>query len=75
MTAMTLSLDRPGPLPRLSSHHLSRERLTEPLLASSARVKLLCAPAGSGKSALLTECLLRAPEHCRVYWLPLSGRV
>lgn len=73
MTAMTLSLDRPGPLPRLSSHHLSRERLTEPLLASSARVKLLCAPAGSGKSALLTECLLRAPEHCRVYWLPLSG--
>lgn len=73
MTAMTLSLDRPGPLPRLSSHHLSRERLTEPLLASSARVKLLCAPAGSGKSALLTECVLRAPQHCRVYWLPLAG--
>jgi hypothetical protein len=47
--------------------------LIEPLLASSARVKLLCAPAGSGKSALLTECLLRAPEHRRVYWLPLSG--
>lgn len=73
MTAMTLSLDRPGPLPRLSSHHLSRERLVEPLLGSSSRVKLLCAPAGSGKSALLTECLLRAPQHCRTYWLPLAG--
>ncbi|MGE8066525.1 LuxR C-terminal-related transcriptional regulator [Pseudomonas sp. NPDC089569] len=73
MTAMTTCLDRPGLLPRLSSLHLSRERLVEPLLGSTARVKLLCAPAGSGKSALLTECLLRAPAHCRVHWLPLAG--
>ncbi|MNU48149.1 Transcriptional regulatory protein LiaR [compost metagenome] len=73
MTAMTTCLDRPGLLPRLSSHHQPRERLVEPLLVSTARVKLLCAPAGSGKSALLTECLLRAPAHCRVYWLPLAG--
>ena len=73
MTAMTPCLDRPGLLPRLSSHHLSRERLLEPLLTSAARVKLLCAPAGSGKSALLIECLLRAPEPCRVCWLPLAG--
>ncbi|AWY42837.1 helix-turn-helix transcriptional regulator [Pseudomonas putida] len=73
MTAMTTCLDRPGFLPRLSSHHLSRERLVEPLLAATARVKLLCAPAGSGKSALLTECLLRAPSGCRVHWLPLAG--
>ncbi|MHC8355764.1 helix-turn-helix transcriptional regulator [Pseudomonas sp. LB3P81] len=73
MTAMTPCLDRPGLLPRLSSHHLSRDRLIEPLLASTARVKLLCAPAGSGKSALLIECLLRAPEQCHVCWLPLAG--
>ncbi|MGH8387447.1 MAG: LuxR C-terminal-related transcriptional regulator [Pseudomonas sp.] len=73
MTAMTLCLDRPGFLPRLSSHHLSRERLVEPLLASTARVKLLCAPAGSGKSALLTECLVRAPAGSRVCWLPMAG--
>ena len=73
MTAMTHCPDRPGFLPRLSSHHLSRERLIEPMLASTARVKLLCAPAGSGKSALLSECLLRAPEHYRVCWLPLAG--
>lgn len=73
MTAMTLCRDRPGYLPRLSPHHLSRDRLTEPLLASTARVKLLCAPAGSGKSALLAECLLRAPAQCQVCWLPLLG--
>jgi LuxR family maltose regulon positive regulatory protein len=73
MTAMTLCLDRPGFLPRLSSQHLSRNRLTAPLLASPARVKLLCAPAGSGKSALLAECLLQAPPHCQVCWLPLAG--
>jgi ATP/maltotriose-dependent transcriptional regulator MalT len=34
---------------------------------------LLCAPAGSGKSALLVECLLQAPAHCQVHWLPLAG--
>ncbi|WP_448723031.1 LuxR C-terminal-related transcriptional regulator [Pseudomonas farris] len=73
MTAMTPCLDRSGFLPRLSSHHLSRARLSEPLLASTARVKLLCAPAGSGKSALLAECLLQAPTQCRVHWLPMSG--
>ena len=73
MTAMSLCLDRPGFLPRLSSHHLSRLRLSEPLLASTARVKLLCAPAGSGKSALLAECLLQAPPQCAVHWLPLAG--
>jgi LuxR family maltose regulon positive regulatory protein len=73
MTAMTPCLDRSGFLPRLSSHHLSRERLSDPLLASTARVKLICAPAGSGKSALLADCLLQAPPQCRVCWLPLSG--
>lgn len=73
MTAMTRCLDRPGFMPRLSAHHLLRPRLAEPLLAASARVKLLCAPGGSGKSALLAECALQAPAGCQVYWLPLNG--
>jgi len=73
MTAMTPCLDRPGYLPRVSSHHLSRPRLTEPLLLSTARVKLLCAPPGSGKSALLAECLLQVPADGQVLWLPLHG--
>lgn len=73
MTAMIPCLDRSGFLPRLSSHHLSRARLSEPLLESVARVRLVCAPAGSGKSALLTECLFQAPAACETIWLPLAG--
>ncbi|WP_339494126.1 helix-turn-helix transcriptional regulator [Pseudomonas sp. EA_35y_Pfl1_P108] len=73
MTAMTRCLDRPGFMPRLSAHHLLRPRLAGPLLVASARVKLLCAPGGSGKSALLAECALQAPKDCQVYWLPLNG--
>ncbi len=73
MTAMTRCLDRPGFMPRLSAHHLLRPRLAEPLLAAQVRVKLLCAPGGSGKSALLAECALQAPTGCQVYWLPLNG--
>jgi LuxR family transcriptional regulator, maltose regulon positive regulatory protein len=73
MTAMTRCLDRPGFMPRLSSHHLLRPRLAAPLLAAQARVKLLCAPGGSGKSALLAECALQAPTGCQVYWLALNG--
>ncbi|MHB2246177.1 LuxR C-terminal-related transcriptional regulator [Pseudomonas fitomaticsae] len=73
MTAMTHVPDRPGFLPRLSAHHLQRPRLTASLLESSARVRLICAPAGSGKSTLFTECLLQAPVECTVCWLPLAG--
>jgi LuxR family maltose regulon positive regulatory protein len=73
MTAMTACLDRPGFLPRLSSHHQLRPRLSEPLLTSVARIRLICAPAGSGKSALLTECLLQAPANVSVCWLPMMG--
>ena len=75
MTAMTRCLDRPGCMPRLSAHHLLRPRLSQPLLAAQARVKLLCAPGGSGKSALLAECALQAPAGCLVHWVPLHGAV
>ncbi|QHA80983.1 helix-turn-helix transcriptional regulator [Pseudomonas mediterranea] len=73
MTAMTPCPDRPGLLPRLSSTHVPRRSLSEPLLTSEARIKLLCAPAGSGKSALFAECFLQAPAGCRLHWLPLAG--
>jgi ATP/maltotriose-dependent transcriptional regulator MalT len=73
MTAFTQHVGRPDYWPRLSPQHLMRSRLTVPLLASSARVKLLCAPAGSGKSALLGECVRQAPPDCRIAWLPLAG--
>ncbi|MBI6633084.1 helix-turn-helix transcriptional regulator [Pseudomonas paralactis] len=73
MTAMTRCLDRPGFMPRLSTHHVLRARLTVPLLTAQARVRLLCAPGGSGKSALLAECALQAPKGCQVVWMPLNG--
>ena len=73
MTAMTRCLDRSGFMPRLSAHHALRARLTVPLLTAQARVRLLCAPGGSGKSALLAECALQAPNGCQVVWMPLNG--
>ena len=74
MTAMTARLDTPGFLPRLPSLHVYRPRLSSALLASTARVKSLCAPAGSGKSVLLGECLLQVPAQCKIVWLPLAGQ-
>ena len=73
MTAMTRCLDRSGFMPRLSAHHVLRARLTVPLLTAQARVRLLCAPGGSGKGALLAECALQAPKGCQVVWMPLNG--
>ncbi|MGV8919519.1 MAG: LuxR C-terminal-related transcriptional regulator [Pseudomonas sp.] len=73
MTAFTVHLGRTDYWPRLSPQHLMRNRLTVPLVASGARVKLLCAPAGSGKSDLLGECVRQAPQDCRIAWLPLAG--
>ncbi|WP_397449729.1 LuxR C-terminal-related transcriptional regulator [Pseudomonas sp. NA-150] len=73
MTAFTVHLGRPDLWPRLSPQHLMRNRLTVPLLASGARVRLLCAPSGSGKSELLGECVRQAPQDSLVAWLPLAG--
>ena len=75
MTAFTVHSGRPDYRPRLSPQHMPRDRLTVPCLTSSARVKLLCAPAGSGKSALLGECIRHAPLDCRITWLPMGGEV
>ncbi|MEB0169737.1 helix-turn-helix transcriptional regulator, partial [Pseudomonas sp. CCC4.4] len=73
MTAFTVHLGRTDYWPRLSPQHMARGRLSVPLLASGARVKLLCAPAGSGKTALLGECIRQAPPDCYISWLPLAG--
>ncbi|MNJ13484.1 HTH-type transcriptional regulator MalT [compost metagenome] len=60
-------------LPRLPAVYLSRARLLDALLESTQRLRLLCAPAGYGKSALLNECLRQCnPE--RWAWLDLKGQ-
>lgn len=61
-------------LPRLPPLHLPRTRLTQPLLASECRLRLLCAPAGFGKSVLLNECARHLPRDTRLVWLDLAGR-
>lgn len=73
MTAMCVSPECSDRLPRLSPRHLPRTRLSARLLASPERVKLLCAPAGSGKTALLSECARQAPVGCAVHWLSLGN--
>ncbi|MGV8448782.1 ATP-binding protein, partial [Pseudomonas aeruginosa] len=53
--------------------HLPRPRLHQPLLRGECRLRLLCAPAGSGKTVLLGECARRAPPGVQVVWLALGG--
>ncbi|MFR0692967.1 LuxR C-terminal-related transcriptional regulator [Enterobacterales bacterium AE_CKDN230030158-1A_HGKHYDSX7] len=59
--------------PALPSGFLPRPRLSTSLLAASARLRLICAPAGSGKSVLLRECAQACPEGTRLVWLDLRG--
>ncbi len=61
-------------LARLAPGHLWRKRLSEPLLAADCRLRLLCAPAGSGKSALLGECAQSCPPGVRAVYLNLRGK-
>lgn len=55
--------------PHLPRQHLLRPRLSNPLLDSSARVKLICAPAGTGKTVLLAESLRQLKNPDQAIWL------
>lgn len=54
--------------------NLPRPRLSDALLEADCRLRLLWAPAGSGKSALLDECLARCPSDTRVVRVDLRGQ-
>src|SRR3712207_198376 len=54
--------------PRLVPGLVSRARLF-PLLDSAARVTLVCAPAGSGKTMLLASWLHSAQPQAAVAWV------
>ena len=60
---------------RLPAQHVARRRLSDSLLASDCRLRLLCAPAGFGKTVLLRECMEHLPHDTRLLWLDLGGRV
>ncbi len=61
--------------PRLPQQHLLRTRLSKALLESSARVKLVCAPAGTGKTVLLIECLQQLDGQDEIRWLRSTNNV
>lgn len=65
---------RPADLPRVPPGHLPRPRLRDALLQASCRLRLLCAPAGSGKSVLLGECMRLKPENTGTVHLDLRGQ-
>ena len=61
-------------LPRLPPLHIPRPRLTDALLEADCRLRLICAPAGFGKSVLMNECARLVPVGTRLVWLDLGGR-
>lgn len=63
----------PMALPRAPSAHLQREPLEERLLERTYRLRLLCAPAGYGKTVLLNDCMRRCTDGVRCLWLDLGG--
>ncbi|MDF3933240.1 helix-turn-helix transcriptional regulator [Pseudomonas citronellolis] len=63
----------PTGLPPLPPEHLHRPRLRDPLLQGAARLRLLCAPGGYGKSQLLRECAHARPDETALCWLDLRG--
>lgn len=65
---------QPVDLPRLPPCVVSRPALQQRLLASESRLRLLCAPAGTGKSVLLGQCARQTPAAVGRVWLDLAGR-
>jgi LuxR family maltose regulon positive regulatory protein len=65
---------RAAELPRLAPGHLPRPRLRDALLQADCRLRLLCAPAGSGKSVLLSECAAQCPADTQLVYLDLHGK-
>lgn len=59
-----------SPVPPLPHPFLARPRLSMPAVESTTSVKLFCAPAGTGKTVLLLECLQQLPGDVQVVWIP-----
>lgn len=59
---------------RAQPERLPRPRLADALLQADCRLRLLSAPAGSGKTVLLKECAERCPADVRCVYLALRGQ-
>ncbi|WP_407291958.1 LuxR C-terminal-related transcriptional regulator [Stutzerimonas zhaodongensis] len=61
-------------IPRLPPLHIPRPRLVDALLEAGCRLRLICAPAGFGKSVLMNECARLVPADTHLVWIDLGGR-
>lgn len=61
-------------IPRLPPVHIPRPRLVNALVDARCRLRLICAPAGFGKSVLMNECARLVPADTHLVWLDLGGR-
>lgn len=73
MSHALLSVTGPAQFPRLHAGQIARPLLCQRLLEGDYRLRLLCAPAGSGKSLLLGECLAQCPKGTDLTYLDLRG--
>jgi len=58
--------------PQLRAHLVARQRLTEKLHADGGKLTIIAAPAGFGKTTLITSWLIG--ENCPHAWLSLEDR-
>ncbi|WP_444815997.1 LuxR C-terminal-related transcriptional regulator [Stutzerimonas frequens] len=74
LSAEAGAADQLASIPRLPPAHIGRPRLVQSLLAADCRLRLICAPAGFGKTVLMSECARLVPEGTHMVWLDLGGR-
>jgi len=74
LSAEAGAADHLASIPRLPPAHIGRPRLVQSLLAADCRLRLICAPAGFGKTVLMSECARLVPEGTHMVWLDLGGR-
>ena len=74
LSAEAGAADQLASIPRLPPAHIGRPRLVQSLLAADCRLRLICAPAGFGKTVLMSECARLVPEGTHMVWLDLEGR-
>lgn len=58
---------------RVPPGHIPRSSLQQRLLAQDARLRLLVAPAGYGKTVLMADCARACPVGYQVLWLNCPG--
>ncbi|CAI8887032.1 LuxR C-terminal-related transcriptional regulator [Pseudomonas serbica] len=61
-------------VPSSSPWLLPRQHLTAQLLEKPQRLRLLCAPAGYGKTSLIRQCMTRSVPAPRILQLDLAGQ-